>query len=160
MFKEGTSQVVWISPNPSSLVHKTSLITETCSSNAQSSFGLHQLPTFIVNSWVGLPLTLHAKLSTLAAQTAKLGNGHGCFSLGSLPTYANADIVVSTTQHQVVGWSFIGSNIMGRKYTKAMGWAVQMRESLLTKSNVLLYHTYNKSMVFIIQNPLKKKITA
>ena len=49
---------------------------------------------------------------------------------------------------------------MGRKYTKAMGWAVQMRESLLTKSYVLLYHTYNKSMVFIIQNPLKKKITA
>lgn len=78
----------------------------------------------------------------------------------ALPTYANADIVVSTTQHQVEGWSFIGSNIMGRKYTKAMGWAVQMRESLLTKSYVLLYHTYNKSMVFIIQNPLKKKITA
>ena len=47
---------------------------------------------------------------------------------------ANADLVVSTTQHQVVGWSFIGSNIMLKKHTKAMGWAVQMRESLLTKS--------------------------
>ena len=68
MFKEGTSQVLGIRPNPPSLVHRTSLIiTETCSSIAQSSFELHYIPTFIVNSWVGLPLKFQSLAMAMAA---------------------------------------------------------------------------------------------